>query len=252
MHAARRDVECFDMTARLTARDFDPIRKARELLGPDYPVWFYFADTFKLSWKLRGGMGTLLLDFRRNPELVHALARVTADATIATVRGAAEASADVLLMEGDLAATQAPLFSPAHLREYVKPYYAEIVAAAHECGLPIVKHGDGNMWPLMEDLIDVGFDGYNPIQPQCMDMAEAKERLGSRLCLVGNIDCVELLVSGSTNEVAKTVAETIAIAAPDGGFMLSSSNSIHSEVKPENYLAMVRAGIDHGEYRSAM
>jgi uroporphyrinogen decarboxylase len=242
------DLAGFDMAERITSADFDGVRTSRELLGPDYPVWVYFADTFKLSWKLRGGMEALLWDFVKDPELVHGLARVTTDATIATVRGAAEAGADVLLMEGDLAANKAPIFSPAHFREYVKPYYAEIVAAAHDCGLPIVKHSDGNVWPLMEDLIEVGFDGYNPIQPQCMDLAEAKAELGDRLCLVGNIDCVEVLVSAGLDEVESVVRETLRIAAPGGGFILASSNSIHAGVAPENSLAMVKAGLEHGAY----
>jgi uroporphyrinogen decarboxylase len=245
--ASAGDLEGLDMASRLTDEDFAPIRAMRRLLGPDHPVWFYFADTFKLSWKLRGGMVELLLDFVRDPGLVHALARATTAATIATVRGAAAAGADVLLMEGDLAAAK-PLFSPRHFREYVKPYYAEIVDAAHDEGLPIVKHSDGDMWPFMEDLVEVGFDGYNPIQPQCMAMAEAKRRLGDRLCLVGNIDCMELLVHGTADEVVDTVRETIAVAAPGGGFMLASSNSIHSDVKPENYLAMVEAGLEYGRY----
>lgn len=242
------DAQGLDLAARLGADDFAPVRAARDLLGPDYPVWFYFADTFKLSWKLRGGMEALLMDFVRDPELVHRLARLTADATIATIHGAAAAGADVLLMEGDLAASKAPFFSPAHFREYVAPYYAEIVAAAHQRGLPIVKHSDGAMWPLMEDIVELGFDGYNPIQPQCMEIAEAKERLGDRVCLVGNIDCMELLVYGSEDEVAANVRETIDIAAPGGAFILSSSNSIHSDVRPENYLAMVRAALEHGAY----
>jgi len=245
---ARTDLEGFEMASLLTPEDFAPVRVARELLGPDYPVWFYFADTFKLSWKLRGGMQALLMDFLRDPDLVHGLARLTADASIATVRGAAEAGADVLLMEGDLASERAPLFSPAHFDEYLKPYYIEIVDAAHEAGLPIVKHTDGAMWPLMEGLIDCAFDGYNPIQPQCMDIAAAKERLGDRIALVGNIDCIELLVRGSEEEVERTVRQTIDVAAPGGGFLLASSNSIHSDVKPENYLAMVRAGLEYGVY----
>jgi uroporphyrinogen decarboxylase len=220
----------------------------RDLLGSDHPVWVYFGDTFKLSWKLRGGMEALLRDFVRDPELVHGLARVTTDAVIATVRGAAEAGADVLLAEGDLAANKGPMFSPAHFREYVKPYYAEIVAAAHDCGLPIVKHSDGDMWPFMDDLVEIGFDGYHPIQPQCMDIAEVKEKLGDRLCLVGNIDCVEVLVAADRDEVAEVVRDTIRIAAPGGGFILGSSNSIHPGVAVENFLAMVDAGRKYGRY----
>jgi uroporphyrinogen decarboxylase len=245
---ALEDLAGFDMAGRITSADFDGIRAAREFLGPDYPVWVYFADTFKLSWKLRGGMEALLWDFVKDPELVHGLARAATDATIATVRGAAEAGADVLLMEGDLAANKAPIFSPSHFREYVKPYYVEIVTAAHDCGLPIVKHSDGNMWPLMEDLVGIGFDGYNPIQPQCMDIAEVKEKLGDRLCLVGNIDCAGTLVSGSREEVVAEVREALRIAAPGGRYIIASSNSIHPGVRVENYLAMVETALEHGAY----
>jgi uroporphyrinogen decarboxylase len=81
-----------------------------------------------------------------------------------------------------------------------------------------------------------------------MDIAEAKAKLGDRLCLVGNIDCVEVLVSAGRDEVVSTVRETLRIAAPGGGYILSSSNSIHSDVKPENYLAMVEAGLEFGVY----
>ena len=80
------------------------------------------------------------------------------------------------------------------------------------------------------------------------DIAEAKAKLGDRLCLVGNIDCVEVLVSAGRDEVVSTVRETLRIAAPGGGYILVSSNSIHPSVKPENFIAMVKAAKDFGEY----
>ena len=63
-----------------------------------------------------------------------------------------------------------------------------------------------------------------------------------RFCVVGNIDCGHLLSHGTVEEVEKAVRKCIADAAPGGGFILSSSNSIHSSVNPRNYLAMVQAG----------
>jgi uroporphyrinogen decarboxylase len=112
----------------------------------------------------------------------------------------------------------------------------------------MIYHGDGNMWPFMEDIIEMGFEGFNPIQPQCMDIAEVKRSFGDRICLVGNIDCRDLLCYGTEAEVERVVKETIDIAARGGGYMLHSSNSLHHDVRPENYVAMVRAGQKYGLY----
>jgi uroporphyrinogen decarboxylase len=80
-----------------------------------------------------------------------------------------------------------------------------------------------------------------------MDIKQVKEYLGKKMALIGNIDCRTLLVLGSTEEVKKTVKETIEVAAPGGGFILSSSNSIHPNCKPENYIAMVEAAHQYGD-----
>ena len=79
-----------------------------------------------------------------------------------------------------------------------------------------------------------------------MDIGEVKRKYGDRVRLIGNIDCGELLSHGSPESVEDAVAKCVADAGMGGGFMLSSSNSIHSSVDPENYLAMVRAGKSTG------
>ena len=114
--------------------------------------------------------------------------------------------------------------------------------------MKIFKHSDGNMWPILDDHIEIGFDGYHPIQPDCMSIAEVKKHVDGKICLIGNIDCRALLCDGSEEEVEATVKETIEIAAPGGGYMLMSSNSIHPGVRPENFMAMVRAGHKYGVY----
>ena len=81
-----------------------------------------------------------------------------------------------------------------------------------------------------------------------MDIGEVKARYGDRLCILGNIDCTYLLPFGSPEEVEETVKETIRVAAPGGGYVISSSNSIHPGCKPENYLALVRAARKYGTY----
>jgi uroporphyrinogen decarboxylase len=176
-----------------------------------------------------------------NPTLVHDLSRIATDFNLAIIEMASQIGIDIIGLEGDLASEENTMISPEHYREFIKPYQVEIVEFTHQKGMKIFKHSNGNMWPILNDHIEVGFDGYHPIQPDCMDIAQVKEQVAGQICLIGNIDCRALLCDGSEEEVETVVKETIEIAAPGGGYMLMSSNSIHAGVRPENYIAMVRA-----------
>jgi uroporphyrinogen decarboxylase len=81
-----------------------------------------------------------------------------------------------------------------------------------------------------------------------MDIAEAKAKYGKRFCLLGNIDCEQLLPFGTEEEVEEAVKEAIAAAAPGGGYIISSSNTVHPGCKAENYVALVRAARKYGKY----
>jgi uroporphyrinogen decarboxylase len=243
-----KDLIGFEMVSKLTPDDLDNARFTVEKSGREKAIMVWLEDSFKLSWQLRGGMEHLLLDFGMNPTLVHDLARVTTDYNIALVEMLSKIGVDIVCLEGDLAGEKTTLMSPDHYREFVKPYQAEVVKCAHENGLKAIKHSDGNMWPIIDDHMEIGFDGLHPIQPDCMDIAEVKTHVDGKLCLIGNIDCRYLLCNGTEQEVEETTKQTIHAAAPGGGYMLMSSNSIHAAVKPENFLAMVRAAHKYGGY----
>jgi uroporphyrinogen decarboxylase len=215
---------------------------------PDKAVAYHMPATFKLSWTLRGAMEHLLLDYALDPGFVHGIARLVTDHCFKLIDIAFEKGADFIACEGDLAHNPGPLMSPKHYDEYIGPYHKEICDRVHERGGTIIKHSDGNLTPLVPALLEAGFDGIHPIQPQCMDIGETKRDFGKQTCLLGNIDCSFLLVYGSPDEVRQSVKETIAQAAPGGGYIITSSNSIHPGCKPENYLAMVEATREYGRY----
>lgn len=244
------DLRGYDMVSQLKPDDFARVRHVTNKVGEDKAHFMVTTDPFKQSWLLRGGMSNLLLDYSLDPALVHSLARITTDWNLAVAEMAVKLGlgVDVLVMVGDLAGEQTTLISPEHYREYIKPYHSEIVNHAHRLGLRIVKHTDGNAWPILDDFVEVGFDGFNPVQPQCMDIAEVKGHVAGKLCLVGNIDCRHLLPFGTEEEVVEVVKETIAKAAPGGGYIICSSNSVHAGCKARNYLAMVRAAHEYGVY----
>jgi len=215
---------------------------------PDKAVAYHMPGTFKLSWTLRGSMEALLTDYLLDPALAHKLARLTTDHCLAVIDKSLAKGADFIILEGDLAYNPGPLMSPAHYREFIFPYHRELCQRVHKQGGKIVKHSDGKLNPLLTMLLDSGFDGIHPIQPQCMEIGEVKAEFGNRACILGNIDCSFLLVFGSPEEVEQSVKQTIAQAAAGGGYILSSSNSIHPGCKPENYIALVHAARKYGRY----
>ncbi len=242
------DLLGFDMVSKLEADDFSRVKYVIDKVGKEKAHFVSITDPFKVSWRRRGSMQELLIDFALNPQMVQDLARIATDFDKAAIDMIAEVGADAVTVPGDLAGEYTTIMSPKHYREFIKPYHKEIVDHAHKKGLKIIKHTDGNVWPILDDFLEVGFDGFHPIQPQCMDIGEVKAYLAGKMCVMGNIDCRDLLVSGTEEEVEQTVKETIEKAATGGGYIISSSNSIHPNVKPENYITMVRGAHKYGVY----
>jgi len=101
----------------------------------------------------------------------------------------------------------------------------------------------------MDILIDSGYDGLNPLEPQAgMDLKKVKDAYGAKICLLGNIDCKELLPSGTLDQVEAAVKHAIEAGAPGGGYILCDSNSLHPGVNPENCIAMFEATKKYGRY----
>ena len=211
-------------------------------------ITFHHRAAFMWSAYL-AGLDHLLLCFVDDPEFAHRLMDVVLEANIVVARRAVRAGADVVILGDDYAHNWAPMMSPAHFDEFIAPRLARCVDAVHEEGALCIKHSDGNLWQILDAIVATGADAINPLEPVAgMDIGKVKAAYGDRVCLVGNIDCGELLSHGTPEQVDAAVCHCIAVAAPGGGFILSSSNSIHSSVSPENYLAMVEAGRAYGDY----
>jgi uroporphyrinogen decarboxylase len=222
---------------------------AKTRLGANHAIVFATHDCFGPSWRLRGGLERLLMDYMENPQLARDLARLTVDYHKELVDAAIDAGADAIALEDDLAFNANTLMSPAQFDEFIAPYQKEIVDLTHKKGAKVIKHSDGNIWPILDRLIEIGFNGIHPLQPQAgMYLKKVKDYCGDKVCLLGNIDCIDLLPAGTEAEVEEAVKKAIEDAAAGGGYIMTSSNTIHPGCKPENYLAMVRAARKHGKY----
>ncbi len=227
----------------------DTLRRAVSRFKGKRAVVFLGHETFEFSHYLLGGMDKLFLAYIENPDFVDRLSGIIWDYNERLFKNAARAGADVLLSGDDYAGRLGTFMSPTHFRRFILPYLKRTVDVAKSAGLPFIKHTDGNLWEVMADIVGAGISGLCPLEPIAhMDIGEVKRRYGDRICLAGNIDCTGVLPRGTEEDVTLAVKETIAKAGPNGGFILSSSNSIHPGVKPENYLAMLKAAREFGNY----
>jgi uroporphyrinogen decarboxylase len=137
--------------------------------------------------------------------------------------------------------------SPEVLHKFFFPWLKKIGELAKMAGKPLLYHSDGILFDVMEDLISCGIDALHPIEPQAMDLAEVKNRYGDRLCLMGHID-VDMLCRGSKEEIRRQVRKNIEVAAQNGGYCLGSGNSIPHYVNFENYVAMLEARDEFGQF----
>jgi uroporphyrinogen decarboxylase len=147
----------------------------------------------------------------------------------------------------DLAFGNGPMISPQAYRTHIFPWYKKIAEKLHASGRIFLMHSDGDLSLLLPDLIEMGLDVLQPIDPTCMDIAKVKAEFGDRLCLVGNVSN-ELLRSGSPEEVLAHSIDLIKKVGIGGGFALGSGNSVPAWAKYENFLAMREAALHFGKY----
>ena len=148
----------------------------------------------------------------------------------------------------DVAHNTGLLVHPKYLREYLFPWYKKMGAVCRDRDIGFLFHSDGDCTEIMDDLVDCGFHGFHPVQPNCMDIVEVKKNWGKALCLLGNINLDSTLTLGTPQDVRAEVYERIRTIGPGGGYMVASSNSIADYVPLENMKAMFDATFEFGKY----
>ncbi|MCP4980062.1 MAG: hypothetical protein GY935_06160 [Gammaproteobacteria bacterium] len=236
-----RELNTYDMVSRIEKTDFDGLRKVVERLGHDRAHCLNLNGPFQEAWNVMGGMQNTMIGFIEAPELVHGVLQEVTRFNLALMDEAASLGVDFFMIDGDICGNDYSLMSIDYFRSFILPYKKQMVDYAHALGLKIIKHSDGMVWPIMDDLIEAGFDGFHPVQPQCMDLKTTKAYLHGRLCVFGNVDCLDLLVLGEADEVTQATRQCIMEGSPGGGHILCSSNSLHPGCKPENVIAMFEA-----------
>lgn len=227
---------------------FTAIEDAVETYKGHKAVIVHLNDVFSLPRYLMG-MQDLLMAIVTDPELVKGLVDMSVNINLELAREVADRGVKIVYTGDDIAYNNGPLMSPKHFRELFYPGFRKVMSGFKALGLYVIKHTDGNIWSIMDMIINSGIDCLDPIDPQAgMDLGEVKAKVGQRVALKGNVDCAQLMTFGRPDQVVEATKVALRQGMPGGGFILSSSNSIHSSVKPENYAAMVHTLHEFGRY----
>jgi uroporphyrinogen decarboxylase len=242
-HTAPPELDPFDSTRTEYSRQV--VESARKRgMGVAVNVHGGFAPAY-----LSCGLEKFLLGVIRFPKQVSALISAFGDFWAEVSKQLVELGVDVIGVGDDLADKSGPFLSPTDWRRFAKPSLQRIAHEVKSKGGLIFFHSDGNINAILDDIVEVGFDGLHSMEPLAgMDIGSIKKRYGKNLCLLGNVDCSQTLCFGSLRRVAEETRNVIRQASYGGGHILCSSNSLHSAVRLENYLTMVATGRRYGKY----
>lgn len=227
---------------------FDDIRKGMEELGDEKAIIIRLRDVFSQPRDLMG-YENFLMGFYMQPALVSRLMEISVDYNTRLAKNARALGGEIIVVGDDIADNRGTLISPEIYREMVLPHFQRLIRNFKDMGFYVIKHTDGNISDVIDDIISSGIDCLDPIDPMAgLDIGKIKDQYGSRVCLKGNIDCVRTLTEKSEAELIAEVKDCILKASIGGGHIISSSNSIHSGINPFNYKVFLEAIKDYGSY----
>ena len=194
---------------------------------------------FKHCWQLRG-FQTFLEDLYLNPQFVEELLGRLLAFKLEQVREYAELGADIIGIGGDIGMQDRMIIAPDIWRKYFKPKLRVLIRESRKQNKDVLWsfHSDGYIESIIPDLIEIGFNIINPIQPECMNPVKIKKMYGDRITLHGTISLQKTLPFGTLEDVREEVLSRIKECGNNGGLILAPANTVTADVPIENVLAV--------------
>jgi hypothetical protein len=199
-------------------------------------------------WEQTVGMESLLIKMITDPDFVEKAVSGYVNQSVSYIKAMLEAGADAIMTADDYCDNRGPIMGVDLFRRFILPGMRRQCEVIHKLGGYFIKHTDGNTWDILDDLVDIGIDGWHGIQRNIgMDMGRLKNRFGRELCLFGGVN-TESLINGTPELVREEVRTAIAEAGREGGLVLTCSNVVTGGTKLENFWAMRKAILDYGSF----
>ena len=202
---------------------------------------------FEAAWALRG-LEQLLMDFIDDPDLADEILDLPYRYHLAAAERLTRMGVDMIWLGDDVGHQSGMLISPEHWRRFLKPRMAELIATVKgiEPRLKVAYHTDGRVNAIVPELIEIGVDVLNPVQPAAMDPAALKREHGQALSFWGSIDEQHTLPFGSPDDVRREARERIETVGAGGGLILGPTHHVQLDTPLENFWALVEETTGRG------
>ncbi len=195
---------------------------------------------FETAWALRG-LEQMLMDMVLSPDLAHQILDIPFKYHLAAAKKLVQLGVDMIWLGDDIGAQHAMIISPEQWRTFLKPRMKKFISEIKDINpnLKVAYHSDGNILPIIPDLIEIGLDVLNPIQPASMDPATLKDKFGDKLCFWGSIDEQQTLPFGTVQDVQNEVKLRIETIGRNGGLIIGPTHHVQLDTPLENFWGMI-------------
>ncbi len=213
-------------------------------------VAYSAVQVFEYAWYLRG-LDNLLADMLTDEDMAAACLDKMCEIQCEISKRAAQCGVDLIIYGDDVGTQRSLMMSKDTWKRWIMPTTAAVIAAAKSVNPDLLAfyHSDGVITDIIPELIEIGVDILNPIQPECMDPIEIKNTYGDRLSFWGTLGTQTTLPFGTPQEVYDRTRELIQIVGKGGGFCIAPTHLLEPEVPFENFEAYLKAVKDFGGYK---
>lgn len=201
---------------------------------------YHFCCLFERAYILRG-FENVLADFIEEEELVSQLLDRITDFHVELAKRYVALGVNCGRIVDDYGSQVGMIMSPAMWRKFIKPRLAKIYAVYRNAGLPVIHHSCGNVMPIVPDLIELGVNVLNPVQPNVMDIGKLAGEYGNQLTFFGGICNQKVLPYGTPEEIDRNVRQVTEVLGRNGRYVIAPSNGIGKDVPAINVEAFYQA-----------
>ena len=228
--------------------NYQDFEEANKCLPEGMKIVARRGHVFTEVWELMG-FETFAVAVSEQPDLVEAIfEKVGSIVCKAIDEMLSLPNVGALRFNDDLAYKKTLLMSPQTYRKFFFPWLKKAVEICHKHNMPFIYHSDGNITKILDDLVEIGIDGLNPIDPTGLDIRAVRRHLGTKVALLGNICQTYPLGLGTPEEVRYDALSLLHDIAPGGAYVLGSGHSVQDYVPMANFEAMVGAVEEYGRY----
>lgn len=211
----------------------DHLRAIRELSGDEYMLMAHGDATFAIPDG--AGMMELISRITEDPDGLKKEAEKRLKDMLGASKEMMTAGLDGFILCSDYAFNNGPFLSPAMFEEFVTPYLRENIAAQRAMGAYTIKHTDGNIMPIIDQMVDCQPHALHSLDPMAgVDIKQVKADYGDRVALCGNVHCAHMQ-SGTPEQIYESAAYCLEHAKPGGGYIFCTSNCVFRGMPMESY-----------------